>query len=468
MKNLHIIDMRKIFFAFVFLIFQHAFSTDIFNVQLNENEKLEETKSIVLNRVISIHFLFIKNNATKRHLIRPFFLTPNKKIIQLEDAVFETKINIISSHNNNNIITLGNYDKENETLHLIDFDIELNTNTTRSYVDYKEPKSIFELEGRTIYCQIEKNNPTIHLEIITNIKKINRKDFYLSKDILKNFKKIITPNDFQPLQTIKQNEFVKNGSISKRNVYIINDKLIFVSSLNSLKTDVFSFDLNDDKNISNTTFDLFFPASGQDQNTYLFDDKLAVISSSKQDLLFALYDLKTNLEVKQFSLIERLVGKIDVNLFLKEARKSKLKITMTFNKTKNNNYLVILDRVDKINYNYDYRPDIWIQRQMIDQQRMMMQSRHIGNGPNNNFFNNIYLEDKYESLTFYMDANFNIIDEDKSGTVFKYFDKDALLKTYDDNKNVNELSAAFLDNEFRFIYQNKDSKTISIGYETIQ
>ncbi len=466
--------MKKIIFAFVFLIFQQAFSNNFFNVSLNENEKLEGSSSIVLNKTTSIHFLFIKNTNTKKHLIRPFFVDDNKKVSLLEDAVFEEKINLISSHHNGNVVTLGNYDSENETLYLIDFDIDGKKNVVKTDFEYKKPDLVFSLDGKSVYVQIAEDYKIIYTQSITNTNQINRKNFYPSDDVLKGFKKMARSNAFNPLpplQAINQNEFVKNGSIGKRNVYLINNKLIFVSSLNPLKSDVFSFDLNDEKDISNSAFDLFFPTSGQNQNNYLFDDNLALISSSKEDLLFVAYSIKTKSMLKEFSLVEKLAGKINTDLFLKEAKKSNLKVTMTFNKTKNSNYLVTLERVNQAVYSYNDM--MWFHNQMMMQQMMMqqqqmraMQQTHFG--PNDTFFNNIYLEDKNESLTFYMDANFNIIDEDKSGTVFKYFDKDALLKTYNDNKNINELSAAFLDNEFRFVYQNKDSKTISIGYETIR
>ncbi len=52
--------MKKIIFALVFLIFQQTFSTDLFNVQLNENEKLEGSSSIVLgerdSKIITIDY----------------------------------------------------------------------------------------------------------------------------------------------------------------------------------------------------------------------------------------------------------------------------------------------------------------------------------------------------------------------------------------------------------------------------
>jgi hypothetical protein len=459
--------MKRIILLLLFLTFQQIFSNEIFNISLNENEKLEGTSTIALNKTTSLHLLFVKNSKTSVHIIRPFFVDIDKKVSQLEDAVFDNKINLISSHYNGNVVTIGNYDEENETLYIVDIDALTKKSTQKTYDNYRKPKLIFNLEGKTIFVIIADDNKSIHTDIIKNTNQITGKDFYPSDEIVKDFKKMVKLM-FPPIEAINQNEFVKNGSISSRSAYIINDQLFFISTFNSLKTEVFSFDLNDQKNINYRVFDMFFPTSGQDQNVYLFEDKLALIISSKEDLLFVAYDVKTKAIVKHLSLVEKLAGKINMDLFLKEARKRNLKVTMTFNKTKNNNYQVILDRVDKAVYYY--RDPFWMgrmQMQMIQQQQMRaMQPMRFG--PNDTFFNNIYLEAEYASLVFYMDANFNVIDEDKSGTVYKYLDKDALLKPYEDDKNIKELSAAFLDNEFRFVYQNKDTKQITINYEIIK
>jgi hypothetical protein len=52
--------MKKIIFALIFLIFQQNFSTELFNAQLNENEKLEVSSSIVLgerdSKIITIGY----------------------------------------------------------------------------------------------------------------------------------------------------------------------------------------------------------------------------------------------------------------------------------------------------------------------------------------------------------------------------------------------------------------------------
>lgn len=463
--------MKRIILLLLFLTFQQIFSNEIFSVSLHENEKLEGTSTIALNKTTSMHLLFVKNSKTGAHIIRPFFVDVDKKASQLDDAVFDNKINLISSHHNGNMATIGNYDEENKILYVIDIDVLTKKNAQKTYDNYDKPELIFNLEGKTVYVDIASDNESIYTEIIVNTNQIGNKVFYPSAEVIKSLKKMNRRVNTKPLEAVNQNEFVKNGSISNRSAYIINNQLFFVSTFNSLKTEVFSFDLNDEKKINYKIFDLFFPTSGQDQNVYLFEDKLALISSSKEDLLFVVYDLKTNAIVKQLSLVEKLAGKIDTDLFLKEARKSNLKVTMTFNKTKNNNYQVTLDRVDKAVYYY--RDMMWLhhhqfmmQQQMMQQQmRASMQSVRFG--PSDTFFNNIYLEAAHASLVFYMDTDFNIIDEDKSGTVYKYLDKDALLKPYEDDKNIKELSAAFLDNEFRFIYQNKDTKQVTINYEII-
>jgi hypothetical protein len=245
---------------------------------------------------------------------------------------------------------------------------------------------------------------------------------------------------------------------------------------NNKTTTVVSFDINDIENIKSATIDFELGKESKDHNTYLFDRKLISVNTSYDNIELKNYDLASNSLLKKFTLnddLKMLFDKTDVDNFLKQEKMTKLKVTTTINKLKNNKNKITISRVNVNNYSYNYNW-LWfhsfMMQQMQMQQMMNTMSRPRGFGPNESSIEDeLFLEkeEKYESLEFIVDSNFTIEKDINAEPVYKNFDKVKLLEPFEKNKNIKNFTAVFLDNQLRYIYQDNKSKTIYINFNSI-
>lgn len=208
----------------------------------------------------------------------------------------------------------------------------------------------------------------------------------------------------------------------------------------------------------------------------------------QNDNLFAILNNNDNIVLKNYNLADKTHKEtlsIKENLaqiktkseyfeeFLKEARKSKMKPTITLNKNKNSNYIVRLDYVDKTKYQYSY--NWWFLHWMWHQQLMMHQVNHnFSIGPNPDFYDNPYfnyvslIKTESKSIEFVLDITTNnILENADLDTFFSNVDKEEKLEKFKDDKNMNEITAGFIESEMRYMYQDKKSKIIYIKYNKI-
>jgi hypothetical protein len=465
--------MKKIFLFFTFFVIQNSFSSEIYKINLAKNEKLEGTFSIVTNKTESVHFLFIKNTSTNKFELRPYFFSANKTIKQLETFSLDEMPEIIANHTNDNIITLISYVEKSKKLFIIDFDIISSKNYFSVKSDYKKPKINFSQTNQSVLVRTIDSEKEIAIETISNSKKSDIINFKPTESFFKEFKNV-SKND---PQAINQNEFVENGSIHTDRVYLSQNKVYFTHFKDDEKTQVFKLNLTDNSS-SFSDFNFNFPKNSKDQNSYIFDDNLLAVSCSKEDVIINKYDLNTDKLSSELSLskdLETVLDKNAVEKFLFEAKKGNLKTTAVVNKTRNSKLKIRLGIVNKSTYNYYYNwwwhHNFMMQQMQMQQMRQMQQSVPRGFGPNNSIDEGELIfekEKKYPQIEFLVDLDFKPQIDSNEVTEYKYFDKDALLKEFEENKTIKKFSSAFLDTEIRYIHQDSKTKTITINFKTIE
>lgn len=466
--------MRNIFLFVFFLVFKSSFCSEIFTINLSKNEKLEGSFSVANNKKETTHFLFIKNTDTKKYIIKSYFLSENKTIKEIESITTDEKPNFIANFTLNNHLKITSFNEDKKILTLFDFDLLTGKTSTTEKTKYQKPDVIFSQSDKTILVKFIDNGKKVSLDFIANGSDITNKTYTPSETLFKAFKSVAKNIP----DAINQNEYVENGSIKNERAYLDSKNLYFTKENDNKTTTVFKFDLNDTNSMSSTNFDFDLGKNSKDHNTYLFNENLISVNSSYDDIIVKNYDLNTNKLTKELNLnkdLKTILDKNNIDKFLAEEKKTKLKVTTTINKTINNKNKITISRVNINTYNYYY--DWWwfhnfMMQQMQMQQVMRMQqmSRAGGFGPNANF-NEMDLisenKEKFQSLEFVVDSNFNIEKEASLETEFKNTDKDQVLEEFNKDKNIKNFTSAFLDTEMRYIYQNNKTKTIYINFKSI-
>jgi hypothetical protein len=467
--------MKKILLLVLFISVQLSYATELFSYKLNENEKLEGNFSIVVNLKETCHFLFIKNTELKKYIVRPYFLSSERKIKQLDDVVLDVEPNFLTNHTNGDVVTVSSYDEKKKMLTVIDFNTTTGKSNFENLNDFK-PDLYFNEDNKSIIVNLGKND--VYVQVITNTKSTQKKVFNIPESILKDYKDI--KNATFPIEGINQSEFVKNGSISKFRAYVSDTNLYFTSTKNDSQTGVIQFNLNSNS-IKSEVIDYNFNNAYMSRNTFISNDNLFVVSSSENDVViksFHLDDNKENAKLSVMSDLNEIIDKTAIQDFFSQSKLSSLITTITLNKTIDNLYKVRIDRVNKNLYNYNY--NWWWQHEFMMMQMQMMQMQQIraagmgrpgGFGPKFIFDENLLVyssrEKEYNSIEFVVDSNFIPQKNNTSETIFKNFNVDKLIKEFEDNSSIKKFAPAFLSNEMRYIYQDSKTKEIILDYKKI-
>lgn len=468
--------MKKIVLLIAFFVFQKGFCTEIFSINLAKNEKLEGSFSVANTKNETTHFLFIKNSDTKKYVIKPFFLSENKTVKELESVTMENKPNFIANYSSNNHLIVASYDEDSKNLLTLNFDLVSGKNTLSEKAKYEKPDVIFSQTDKIVLVKFIENGKKVSLDFISNSGELSNKTYTPSETLFKEFKAVAK----NAPDAINQNEFVENGSIKDERAYLDSKNLYFTKENSNKTTSVYKFDLNDVNGISSSNFDFNLGKESKDHNTYIFNENLVSVSSSYDDIVIKNYDLNSNKLTKELNLSRDLKSVLDKNAvdkFLSEEKKINLKVTATINKTKDNKSKVRLGRVNENDYTYYY--NWWwfhnfmmqqMQMQQMFQMQQMARSAGRGFGPVCNYEEVTLFYDKkekYQTLEFIVDANFNVEKDSNVETEFKNTDKDEVLEEFNKDKSIKNFTSVFLDNEMRYIYQNNKTKTVYINFKSL-
>ncbi len=469
--------MKKLFvLSFCFFI-HFSFANELYKIKVEKNQKIQGTLSAELSDNATIHFVFTKNSESKKYEITPIFVDAKKQPKQLD--MFETSEipSILSYHKNGSIVTLSNFYEKKKELQRIDFNVNSGKFQSTTTKDFSNPKNVFRLSNQTVFVDFDKTKNKLSTMSFSNSKEMKEDKFEFSATEFNNFKAFFNETP----QEVNQNEFVKNGPISKRKSYFSDNKLIFTSEKDKSNIQVLTLQLDGSKQYKFTDFNFNYAKEIKDQNTFVADNLLMSVAASKEDITLNSFDMNTNKATKSLSLQNDLKQKFDVETrkkFIESTAKSAMKPTVTLNKTKDPNKLLVrLDRVNKSTYNYSH--NWWHYHWMMHQQMLMMHQQQMmrntmaprGFGPNMDYYDAMAMlyiaKSDIKPIEFVIDLNLSIDENASTETLHKSIDQDEYLEKYKDDKNIKEFTAGFTSSDFRYIYFDKKTETVYLKLESL-
>lgn len=474
--------MKKLFILSFCFFIHYSFANELYKIKVEKNQKIQGTLSAELSDNATIHFVFTKNSESKKYEITPIFVDAKKQPKQLD--MFETSEipSILSYHKNGSIVTLSNFYEKKKELQLIDFDVNSGKFQSTTTKDFSNPKNVFRLSNQTVFVDFDKTKNKLSTMSFSNSKEMKEDKFEFSATEFNNFKAFFNETP----QEVNQNEFVKNGPISKRKSYFSDNKLIFTSEKDKSNIQVLTLQLDGSKQYKFTDFDFNYSKDIKDQNTYVADNILLSVAVSKEDVVLNSFDMTTKKATKTISLQNDLKLRFSaetLDKFIQSAAKNAMKPTVTVNKTKDpNKLLVLLDRVDKNTYNYNHnwwhfhwmmmhQQQMMQQQMMRQQQQMIKQSMPRGFGPNMEYYDALAMvyfnKSELKPIQFVIDANLNLDEASGAETIHKSIERDDYLEKFKDDKSLKELSAGFTSSDFRYIYFDKKTETVYLKLESL-
>lgn len=445
----------------------YAFANNInFNeIVIPKNFKTDRTFSGDLSDTDSFHLIFGKNRKTKSYTVLAYFFD-GKETLELPSLTNEKPYNVLSYHYKNNILSLlltYNVNKKKTFLKRINYNLKENILEESDVLDHTNIENVIRVKDRSILLYKE-GEVLFVKEFIGNYPIIIKT---LKVDKVSSFSDYFKD---KYVAIIKNNEFVKNGSLSKLKLYYNNHSLIFTKDTDLFRnTEFIKLNLSKDSlSIEKKTFDNETEGNFQKMASFFSDDKLYQFIQTKEKSFINFFDTNTGQKLSTFFLDESLNGYVKNNSnfqgisnFLKHSKKTNYIVTITANKTINNKIRIRLDYVD---IDYSYQNNFLQFNQM--NQGVMRQNLPTGFGPkiNDDFvFNNAVVEKEKRFFELIIDKKGTLLNEKLPETIYKEIDK---KKEVDHLKGISHFkyqSSCFLKNSFRYMAYDKSTKSFIIN-----
>jgi len=461
--------MKNIIFLLILSFSTLATASDTFTYILKENQKYENSFSVNIANEATLHLVVVKNKETRMYDLLSFFMDAAGTIKELATTSFNDEPEPLSYHKTGNTITLLGF--QDKTLSILDYNLENGEILKMEMEVDKKPESVFVQENAVTIIISDKNGENIEIVTIENTQAINKKSIVVPKDYQNEIDNIFNGSP----DIVDTNEFVKNGSISENQAYFSDGKFIVV---NNEKQDENMNVLIIDPNATNPIAKKNFTSSKldkvKDSNNQVIDGKLFGMFLGKKDFSLSIFDLVSGAEEKNFLMSEdiaKMPKMRNTETYIEEATRSKMRPTVSVNKTKKGNYAVVLDYVNKDTYRF-YNDGMFMHMLMMQamMHQNMIMSRPSGFGPNPIEYemDDLFFAEKSIPLYFTLDKDLNLLDENDDKTVHQYVDKEKYINILKANKNQVNPTVGFLENEYRYMYTDKKEEKIFIQKREIK
>ena len=396
-----------------------------------------------------------------------------KKVTTLDSFASQEDFEFISYHRNGNIFTLVSQNAKNKELILIDYNLDSGKLLSTKQALKTPYDHLFRLMDKTLLVNFDKKRDVLCVKSIQASNQSESIEITIPKEKQALFKKL---SDTKP-ETINQNEFVQNGSIADWKSYYMDHSIVYTFAKNTRETEVFVFDLSVKNDFQHQTIANDFSKDTKDSSNYLYDNKLSIIGTEKENITLKIFDLKTASLIQSLSLKD--FSAIDANAlkeYLKSISKSSMKPTLTINKTHQDKLAFRIAQVNERDYSYNYNWyfDFWFMRQQMWHSQQMMNTRMSvprGFGPSPYGGETIALPESInlngKALEFVLEPDFKTLNTEKQDLVYTYVDRKHFLDIFKDNRNVKQLTAEFITGEMRYIYFDSATKVVQISALTI-
>jgi len=440
---------------------------------LEDHYKVLSTFSGDIEKKQSFHIIIAKNKNTGHIEIIPiaFFNNVLKKYSGIVTIFPETpsieSYHIVKDKKVSFLIMFGFKTPRKKCV--VDIDFSSGEISPANFLPNQKLKSTLKLKNKQlVICkdlndlyvyQISSSNSIIPFKLSKNN---NNKAFFKGN----------SNNVFDPINT---QEFVSNGSINDIKVYgdtlnnlyltkdILKEKQTYVLTINLSKS------IGEDINSTVKAFKFSDFKSFKGMCSYYHDNKLFQLLLSKDQGFIKINDLITG-DVRSINITDHSdfiiasKGFKSLEVFLKNATKSKFKSTITVNEHRDNNHLVLrVDYVSAISYNYHF-DWWWYHRRLFWPEQQIMNNLIRSFGPLNplvDYYDVVTTEDDEHYFELVMDKKtLQLINKT---TEYKFRDIDKIgISEQNQDKTYNYSSSVFLDNKFVQFYQDKKSKAFRI------
>ncbi|WP_347374844.1 hypothetical protein [Aequorivita sp. Q41] len=462
--------MKPLLYTLLLLTVSFSYATEIFSYKLKDNEKFISAQAVNFSSEGILHTVVVRNRDTKSFDLVSFYKEADRQIKQLATATFEDKPEMVSYHKVNNTVTLLFYHRN--VLSITDIDLTSNTVTKKDIPFREKPENIVTLPNKSIVINSDVNGRNISFLTIENSQSFNTK----TTNVPIAFQKEIKNSFLGKLEIVNTNEYVKNGAINKTQAYYENGTFMLIKDTKTdEKLEAILITPESSEPVVQRDFTSTVKlAKIKDSNNQVIDQKLYGIYLGKEDFGVSVFDIHTGNEEKKLLLSEdiaQIENAVKIKTYMKTATKSKMKTTISVNKTKSNNYTVTVSYVEKERYNYYFNDWFWMHhhQQMMLQQQQMTIPRPGGFGPSFPMYESdaFFFEEKNQSLSFTLDTDLNLLTDNTEPTKYEFIDKKRIIKNLNENKELKNTSVGFLEDEYSFLYTDKKEETLFIDRSTI-
>ena len=454
---------------FVFLTIITNNSPTKNKLKLAKHYKVEQTFSGNTATNNTFHLIVAKNNETKLFEIIPLTFS-NGEINQLVSVIFQDKPEILSYHNNNNVLSLITSSKEDKEKVILIHDLNLESGeiTKSKNHNFKDYKSVIQKTNSSLLLYANADN--FKVVNVTNANQFNE----TIVDQNEENKAFLKTLDKEKLDAINSDEFVANGSIGSLRAYSNNNLLrITQEDENENATTVSTIDLSVEGLVSFNTNDFKSDIKLKKSTSYISDNELIRLNLDKKNGNINIYNLeddsKKSLDLNKLKPTKKSSGFEDMETFLKVANKSANAATITANKTKTGALVLRADYVNKERYYYD---NFWFHHWFHHNQMMLHQQNMQQNVPRfgpSEFLHeeDLYFEkDEQHYFEIVLSENRDVLNEEVQ-TIYKDYNKKKHLEKLKENKSLDHISATFKENDLIYLAYNKKTKEFGVYKKTV-
>ncbi len=395
------------------------------SIKLPEHYTVKELFSCKLKSLNSFHFIIAKNKNNSLFSLIPLF--PDKKsLITFKPIEFKGKPNILSYHNNEEVLTivLSIGAKGIQTFYAVD----INTATKETFKSaprkWKYFKTTLRKDYESLILLCDGNGLRILKIVNANyIEEINVQPSDKTRWFFVNLKKFNCDG-------VTLDEYVANGSIKRFKAYSINDELVITED-NIIRGYSTVMKLRLDEGDLNSATHLSFETDYKKLKklaSFYEDNKFYQLAVTKDSITLFVNDLTDRTTVKHDLLNVEIHYSADeftsVDDFIYNSNRLTSTPTIAVNETVDLNKLVRIDYVPMETYNYYH--NYWFNQQHLE--NFTRNKRH-GPSPAEEVPYSSSLNSK-EFFEILLDLDSNVIVNSNDITLYRDIDKKKLVREF--------------------------------------
>ena len=444
------------------------------SISLSRNYKVENTFSGDTHDSESFHLIIAKNSKLKQCEIIPISNTDGE-LNQLKSVAFKKMPNVVSYHNNGNILTLvvSSKGKKEDEFTVVDINLKTGESERSDPISDTDFKTVIRKKKSNLLVFSDKTSLNIiDIKDSKTFNTITGESTETTQELLKDLNK-------SSLSAVNTDEYVANGSINTFRAYA-EDNTVFITKEDAKEneTSVVKIPLNGPLSVKleSKIYKSKALEDAKKSTSYVQSGQLFQMSISKSVGHLSVFNLQddseTNLDLATVKVSKTSSDFESISEFLKQATRAKNEPTVTINDANNGNVVVRVDYVNKKEYNYNY--NWWWHHNWAFQHHMMMMHQQIqiqqqmrGFGPNN--FDEVpyFIKDEKHHFEIVLTQSNTVVVDSDIETIYKDIDKKKYIKELDDNTKVKHTSTVFIENQLRYFGYDKKTKKYSVIYKEI-